>query len=499
MKLNWLKLKEIKLPRRRNLFLVCSVLLLLVSIVISAALYIKYGRKAMAASGSCDAGGENCTISGSGSFDLVEGQYENSNLTIDGSTVSLWGPHHFKNLTIKNNAVVTHQILISVNDYDDTTWALSANGQRKIVDLTIDDELIFQTGGTINVDGKGYAGAGEDDQRLTPDCGDKNIPFHCGYGDGFGGGGNNDSYDEWTRGAGGSYGGKGGEGVHYNGGYAGWAKAPYGNLTSDITTAQPGSGGGAALRHRHNSRSPGAAGGGRIHIVTGTISTDGTTSNYISAKGASVSTADCSWWAMCGGSGSGGSIYIRLTSYGSESNFDVSVAGGRSDVVATMAGAPGVATVRGFNNSEGKQLKVNADGGAGGYDDADRYSGCGGGGGRVLIEVKVNYSIKKVLEPLERGGVKYDPADQNTNFDPYSLRLNDKILVNLYAVRLDSSTIIKDSILREANTYLGNIYCEPIPASISDGGTYDATSGTVTWPAVSDSTHTFTYQCKVRI
>ncbi|MFZ2777675.1 MAG: fibronectin type III domain-containing protein, partial [Candidatus Moraniibacteriota bacterium] len=128
------------------------------------------------------------------------------------------------------------------------------------------------SGGSINVNNKGYAGG--------------NVANGSGPGGGGGGGG------DYTFGGGGGYGGVGGNG---SAGYAGGIT--YGSITGPTDL---GSGGGGAW----SAGAKGGAGGGAIKIVAGGIAN---ISGSITANGESglsaVSTA--------GGGGSGGSIWIQ--------------------------------------------------------------------------------------------------------------------------------------------------------------------------------------------
>ena len=148
--------------------------------------------------------------------------------------------------------------------------------------------ITINAGGTINVDGKGYAGGTSD-----------GVGFGAGGGSAGGG----------SRGAGGGgYGGKGGPGE-----FASNAGGPTNGSISAPT--DPGSGGGGTFRS--SVLNPGSPGGGAVRIVaTGRVTVNGT----ISATGSNK--------VNFGASGSGGGIYITCNVFGGSSNGVISAKGG---------------------------------------------------------------------------------------------------------------------------------------------------------------------------
>jgi phosphodiesterase/alkaline phosphatase D-like protein len=139
--------------------------------------------------------------------------------------------------------------------------------------------LNVNSGGSINVNGKGYAG------------GTSGHPY--GYGAG-GGGGAIDNPGNLSSGGGGAYGGAGGSTIYQPGGVA----------YDDGSIANPtdlGSGGGVG---QYNGYYDGSAGGGAIKIVvTGTVTVAGS----VTANGAAGSGGNSQY----GGAGSGGSVWIQ--------------------------------------------------------------------------------------------------------------------------------------------------------------------------------------------
>ncbi len=74
----------------------------------------------------------NITIASENDF------YENEDIIVNGCTLTLNGQHSFRNLSIINNGVVTH-------DAD------------SILELTVSGDLLIESGGSLHANGKGYA------------------------------------------------------------------------------------------------------------------------------------------------------------------------------------------------------------------------------------------------------------------------------------------------------------------------------------------------------
>ena len=173
--------------------------------------------------------------------------FDNKNLRIVGTTVTLDGYHAFKNVELVNGAVLTHPETDLTREYglNFVAWTLTIDGTS-----------------AINMDGRGYLG-GKNWQEKGRTIG--NV-----YGS--------------ARGAGGSYGGLGG-------GYQGAVPNPvYGDLTSPLDL---GSGGGAW------DNEDGGDGGGRLQLNAVNVVVDGA----IRANGGENQ-------GSAAGGGSGGSIRI---------------------------------------------------------------------------------------------------------------------------------------------------------------------------------------------
>ena len=484
--------------RKKQLFLTCLFVLTILSLSFFAYFSFKYSNKTKAAAVSCvGSSPATCTISGGGRYNLSEGQYENSNLIINGITVYGYGQHNIASLIIKNGGILTHDSLVWPDDFvqapgvPTSNTELNAQGKRKVVNFHISGKLRLESAGKVDVSGKGYPGSSG--EEIFADCHE-----NCGSGKGSGGGGNADRHDEPTFGGGGGYGGLGGAGVGNLSGYAG---ATYGGLSSDPATLWHGSGGGGAWRHQSGAlkKRPGKAGGGAIYLVVNDIETDGNVLNTIIANGNPPVSETCRVYEACGGAGSGGSIYVKMTNYSGNSRFNFNVEGGLSDET-DRSGHLGAASVRGFSNDSGHEIQVYANGGAGGpihsWDHPETgywiYPGSGGGGGRILIEAKIDNTMKKWLTPVSRA--------ESGDFNPYSLRFADKIQVHILVERLEAGTVIEDEILKKANLLSGMTKCipsEPYRTNISDGGTFSGDK--VIWVyGGSNKSHEFNYFCQVQ-
>jgi len=204
---------------------------------------------------------------------------EGKDVTIDGATVNAdavqvgtEGKRNFTNLTIENSGVLTHNALIPTTDFSTSTTTpnpLTLTGQLKKVDLIIDNDLTLESGGKINVDGKGYPnnyGPGHGSVGMCPDA------------KGCAGGG--------------GYGGKGGQGDTTN---------LIGGLTYGLAAEPINFGSGAGLSNCGND----FFGGGRIKIDAGSI-TISDLSSMITANGNNDNN-NCNFSP---GGPSGGSIWL---------------------------------------------------------------------------------------------------------------------------------------------------------------------------------------------
>jgi hypothetical protein len=178
--------------------------------------------------------------------------YDNQNLRVVGTNLTVNGLHFFKNVDLLNGGVLTHSYTTTALEY-----ALNLNLWTLNIDVT----------STINLDGRGYIGGRAD---WEPGRTVGNV-----YGSG--------------RGAGGSYGGLGGR---YDTNYS--PNVTYGDLTNPVNL---GSGGGAW------GGDDGGDGGGLLMLNAVNIATDGPIhANGTAGKGGAA------------GAGSGGGLNITAKS-----------------------------------------------------------------------------------------------------------------------------------------------------------------------------------------
>ncbi|MCK4463476.1 MAG: DUF2341 domain-containing protein, partial [Candidatus Omnitrophica bacterium] len=245
----------------------------------------------------------------------------NLNLTIgDGGTLEIKNTNLTLNyLTIQSGGTLIHTANSATQEYTLT--------------LTINNDMTIDSGGSVNLNAKGYAG---------------------GYGsqDGFGTGGGKYGYKAGqfgcrVGGGGASYAGNGGSGNYGVGG-----STSYGSLTEP---ADLGSGGGGAETYfvfgsTYDTSTAGGSGGGVIQLsvpgiltINGDITASGADGSYSCSAGGDQH--------AYGGGGSGGSVYITT---------------------GTLAGT-----------NAGATITANGGAGNGGY-------GGGGAGGRIAIYYTTN-------------------------------------------------------------------------------------------------------------
>src|SRR6266850_535490 len=145
------------------------------------------------------------------------------------------------------------------------------------LNLTIEGDLVIDSGGVLSVDGKGFA--------------------HAGVGPGNGPGGGGGSATDYSAGGGGGYGGQGGRSS--NGQTGG---GTYGSLATPVDWGSAGGTGHDAWSGSPYPIGPGGDGGGALRVqvarqllVNGRISADG---------------GDGQWAWYTGGGGSGGSVWL---------------------------------------------------------------------------------------------------------------------------------------------------------------------------------------------
>jgi hypothetical protein len=258
--------------------------------------------------------------------------YENDDITVSGCTVTIDGRHAFHSLTLQNNGVVTHDPQSSAN---------FANGMN----LVIKTNCAINTGSSINVVGKGWAGGTGTQPALGPGAG---VSDSTGYG-----------------GGGGSYGGEGLSGWGGAGGTTYGETASKQDPSTLKTPTDIGSGGGSGAQ----GNNAGGAGGGAIQMtVNGTLTLDGS----IVADGVSGTTANSN---SNSGGGSGGSIYLTVNSLTYTSGLNgglISANGGGNSIYSTAAGAGGGGriaiyyTTNSFETQLTSTYRIRAQGGIGG-------------------------------------------------------------------------------------------------------------------------------------
>lgn len=363
---------------------------------------------------------------------------------------------HFRSLTIQNGAVLTHEAVI-INDMylrgDSLADETTGTGHWKKVDLIITNNLTLENGGKIDVNGKGY-------------------PNDYGPGHGLVAG---QCPDEKGCAGGGGYGGEGGQGNSADliGGKT------YGSENNPIDF-----GSGAGLSDCGND----FFGGGRIKIDAGSI-TISDLSSMISANG-NENTNNCDFSP---GGPSGGSIWLIANTINTPaarlytpSDYAMADKGYHRDLTPRGTdGFVGTLMINGVLKNNGNSnnpavpsyTNIFAKGG-----DIWRNGGAGGGGRIVIGSASTSSSVKKVLEPLNRGSNPQCTSSGGENcFNPYSVQVGDKIRIHLYVTNLvpGSSNLISDELFKTA---LNDQHCEPVENAYSPGIVDDTYSnGKIEW------------------
>ncbi|MCL5407169.1 MAG: hypothetical protein M1429_01590 [Patescibacteria group bacterium] len=281
---------------------------------------------------------------------------DNQDAVIDGGTVMISGSHSFSSLRIKNNGVLTHDTFISS---DNPTTS------SKKVDLVVSGSITLETGGSINVDGKGYLGGDPGKDGSGPSAGKGGEFNWMGSGAAKGG-----------EGGGGSFRGYGGDATDSAGSvYIKGVGGP--TLYSQTNPLQVGSGGGGARYSFWGSpqlSSNGGAGGGRINIDAGSIYFN-STSSKISANGQDGASQSSPPYNAYAGAGSGGSVKLVVHS---EIKY----------LRASLAAANVNKGIGGSGSSDGELIGTgyfNISAAGGNAHSAISESAGGGGGGYVSI------------------------------------------------------------------------------------------------------------------
>ncbi len=374
---------------------------------------------------------------------------ENDDVVIQGSNpgqviVTMSGTNRFNSLVIERYATVTHdQVVAEGDDYADIIGAESS----KKVDIVLAGRLVMQDGGLIDVSGKGFSSSG-----TYPEP--SNMPMkNNGPGGGYGAWATDENN---VPGGGGGYGGRGGPGRPVG-------AAPdngRGAVSASDPPIRAGSAGGNARERNSGDWGRGGAGGGRVHITAKSVTLD--SGSYIYANGQAGGNDKHAH----GGGGSGGSLWIQLTSD------DVSNVTAQALGSTYFGGETSDVIYKSYTVTTNTTFNLSASGGSGG----GYAEWAGGGGGRVLIERirSSDVTINKVLQPYSRGGVLYDITKPETFFNPYALQSGDEIRVVLNVSQLNSigTVLIKDDILRA-----GSAGCIPEAGAGGLGGSIRIVSG----------------------
>ena len=281
-----------------------SFLLAVILVVIGLVFFMKPLPQVKAA-GNCS--GSTCTFTTATTIGAADATYDLKNIVINNATVTIAGQHHFSSLNITGASGFLTHAAVATTDFA-ADGSLNQTGIDKRVDLVIDNDVLLQNSGQINVDGKGYPGG--------------TVTHPSGYG--LGGGQYMITSKQGQDGAmGGTYGGRGGNGFcSQSTSPASPPQACSGSLIVPNTTSAYatkssfdfGSGGGVASQHDHGFAATGGAGGGRVSLmVTGKVTIQDTAK--ISAEGVKGQDEcwSCSNEIAVGGSGSGGTISIKAT------------------------------------------------------------------------------------------------------------------------------------------------------------------------------------------
>ncbi|MFZ2882510.1 MAG: hypothetical protein WA019_05540, partial [Candidatus Moraniibacteriota bacterium] len=289
----------------------------------------------------------NGTSTNSGIFSAIDGAEiaTLSNLNIGGLMTLDPGTYALPdtlNVTINNGGTLTHSANTTAKTY--------------YLDLTIAN-LTINSGGYVNIDGKGYAG------------GAANGGTGIGSGGGGGGGNCGVSWCGGGSGGGAGYGGVGGIGAAWTmAGGSGGVEYDQSLVNASVSLGSGGGGGGRGYYSAYENGGAGGAGGGAVKLnISGTFTLN--SGGYITANG-SVGANDPGTYGGAGGGGSGGSIWIQA---------------------GTIVGS---GTIR-------------ANGGNGGNGYAGGYLGGGGSGGRVVITYATDSSSNYAKTTYGGSGNQY--------------------------------------------------------------------------------------------
>jgi len=361
--------------------------------------------------------------------------------------------------------------------------------------LAIDNELKIDDEKGINLTGVGFPGWGNEFYKANDYL---NIAAVKNRGGGAGGG-------EFSTvlGGGGSHARKGGDPLATS---YGTGKTYYGDATEAINKNSLGSGGGSSAYNI------GGSGGGAIKIVAKKVSLN--SKNAIVANGNGGVVIDTPY-NIAGGAG--GKIVIKaddinLTGVDSGTvKNEVVVADGFGGYKSSTGGSGGYIVIA-YNitndeviNSKSYSLRFHVGGGTG-IDISGNNSALLSAEDGVLSVVKKSaleaVTIKKWLDPLDRPVPNTPP---NTNFNPYSVQLNDKIRVNIQISQATPGfeTTIDDEVLKVPNS---TERCRPIEGTLAApnnstlvSNNYDSVSNKVSWVFIPNTSEPImvSYDCQI--
>lgn len=485
---------------------------------------------------------------------IIDGDIDNDGvvegLTINADTVQVWqqgntghvvgddctgqsteqycdSKRHFASLMIINGTKLTHQAVTVTDMAQDTDGDgsladnIAGTARWKKVDLAVEEDIVLDSGGSIDVIGMGYPTA-----TVEPAGNDTAYINNSSFGPGKGAGIYMDDGGHSAigpAGGGGAYGGDGGvrweiptptvitrvlPAQSYPAGYIA--------TISNVNFEWGSSGGWARASGDSTSIASGGNGGGRIHLRAENIYILNQSSSISANGGDGHYTNNCCGRHAYGGAGAGGTIWMEIykvsfsdtagmpvmnsnAGVGADcteqaaTNFDNCSYGGSLPADFTTGQSGTIDFIGSFDNSAFANITV-----TGGNTVHSTYWGTGnGGGGRIIIK-KLDYypdaTVKKVLTPLER-----PLGTANTSFNPYSLQKGDKIKVYLYVSGVpvgDVYTLTDDWLSTGTLSF-----CQPISgATMSPTPTSGLTATPLVWKKTSTSVtlDTVYYQCTVQ-
>lgn len=390
----------------------------------------------------------------------------------------------------------------------DTTWQNPGIPGQREVNLNITEDLTIESGGKIDVSGKGFRGGGSQESSGLPVSG-------YGYTSDSGG---KIAKNSSSGAGGGAHGGHGGSGNSSDNVSFGVGGKVYDNY---FLPGLAGSGGGGSL---DANACYGGPGGGVVKITAGSIDIRGT--GAIIADGLSPSSG-----SSCG-AGAGGTIQVQArNSFTSIKSNDadpaiLSAKGGQASIVANILAAGGDGgggrislTSLIFSGLGLQDLMTGADSYISDqkyytnvssprlYDttnfkgDSYIYVPVISERGTVYVSGGISNNVKKVLKAVSRGSV--------TDFNPYALQKGDIIQVVISVSNLvpGTTTTIEDVLLTN-NKIVNKRTCKPLsgfyspddPDDLDDVNLTTNKTGdeVVKWtviPALSNQE--FSYNCQV--